>query len=95
MAVRAVGSLGLKGIGLLALGADRNLDGDRHSIPSRKGSWALNCCSDEQIAVSTSGLNYNLPYPIGRAETVNVDQIRDVTIGSREFSNQRRFRQQA
>ncbi|SFO65569.1 membrane protease subunit HflK [Cohaesibacter marisflavi] len=82
------GSLGLKGIGLLALGAVAIwMATGFYTV--KEGELGVELLLGEPIAVSTSGLNYNLPYPIGRAETVNVDQIRDVTIGSREFSNQR------
>nr|WP_321456352.1 FtsH protease activity modulator HflK [uncultured Cohaesibacter sp.] len=82
------GSLGLKGIGLLALGAVAIwMATGFYTV--KEGELGVELLLGKPIAVSTSGLNYNLPYPIGRAETVNVDQIRDVTIGSREFSNQR------
>ncbi|WP_319413428.1 FtsH protease activity modulator HflK [uncultured Cohaesibacter sp.] len=82
------GSLGLKGIGLLGLGAVAIwMATGFYTV--KEGELGVELLLGQPIAVSTSGLNYNLPYPIGRAETVNVDQIRDVTIGSREFSNQR------
>ena len=82
------GSLGIKGIGLLALGAVAIwMATGFYTV--KEGELGVELLLGQPVAVSTSGLNYNLPYPVGRAETVNVDQIRDVTIGSREFSNQR------
>ncbi|WP_319485813.1 FtsH protease activity modulator HflK [uncultured Cohaesibacter sp.] len=80
------GSLGLKGAGLLALGA-LAIWMATGFYTVKEGELGVELVLGQPVAVSTSGLNYNLPYPIGRAETVNVDQIRDVTIGTKEFSN--------
>ncbi|WP_316860089.1 FtsH protease activity modulator HflK [uncultured Cohaesibacter sp.] len=82
------GSLGMKGIGLLVLAA-LALWMATGFYTVKEGELGVELLLGKPIAVSTSGLNYNLPYPVGRAETVNVDQIRDETIGSREFSTQR------
>ncbi|WP_319532192.1 FtsH protease activity modulator HflK [uncultured Cohaesibacter sp.] len=82
------GSLGLKGIGLLA-GAAIVIWMATGFYTIKEGELGVELILGEPSAVSTSGLNYNLPYPIGRTETVNVDQIRDVNIGVREFNSQR------
>ena len=87
------GSLGIKGIGLLGLLAVGIwMATGVYSI--KEGELGVELVLGQPFAVSTSGLNYNLPYPIGRTEIVNVDQIRDVPIGSREFSSQRGTRRQ-
>ncbi|SNY94337.1 protease FtsH subunit HflK [Cohaesibacter sp. ES.047] len=82
------GSLGVKGVGLLA-GAALVIWMATGFYTIKEGELGVELILGEPMAVSTSGLNYNLPYPIGRTETVNVDQIRDVTIGVREFNTQR------
>lgn len=82
------GSLGGKGIGLIAIGAAALwLATGFYTV--KEGELGVEMVLGQPFGVSTSGLNYNLPYPVGRAETVNVDQIRDITIGSREFVSNR------
>lgn len=82
------GSLGGKGISLIAIGAAALwLATGFYTV--KEGELGVEMVLGQPFGVSTSGLNYNLPYPVGRAETVNVDQIRDITIGSREFVSNR------
>lgn len=82
------GPLGLKGVGLLVFGAVALwlLTG---FYTVKKEELGVELLLGNTIGVSSPGLNYNLPYPIGRVEKVNVLQVRDVTIGSREFQSGR------
>ncbi|PLW75487.1 FtsH protease activity modulator HflK [Cohaesibacter celericrescens] len=87
------GSLGAKGIGLLAAGAVAiwMVTGFYTVAQEELGVELL---LGEAVGVSSPGLNYNFPYPIGRVEKVNVTQIRDITIGTRESASQRGIRRQ-
>ena len=78
------GSLGAKGVGLLAFGAVAIwLATGLYTVkPEELGVELL---LGSAVGVSSPGLNYNFPYPIGNVEKVNVTQIRDITIGSRDF----------
>lgn len=87
------GSLGAKGIGLLGLGAVAvwMLTGF-YSV--KEGELGVELLLGQTAAVSGSGLNYNFPYPVGRTEIVNVEQIREINVGARQFSSSRGTRVQ-
>ena len=87
------GSLGAKGIGLLGVGAVAiwMLTG---FYTVKQEELGVELLLGQTIGQSSPGLNYNLPYPIGRVELVNVTQIREIPIGSREFASQRGTRRQ-
>ena len=87
------GSLGAKGIGLLGLGAVViwMLTG---FYTVKQEELGVELLLGQAVGVSSPGLNYNFPYPIGRVDLVNVTQIRDITIGSREFASRGSVRRQ-
>lgn len=78
------GSLGVKGIGLLA-GAAIAIWLATGIYTVKQEELGVEMLLGDARGVSSPGLNYNFPYPIGRVEIVNVTQIRDIAIGSREF----------
>ena len=87
------GSIGAKGIGLLGLGAVAiwMLTG---FYTVKQEELGVELLLGEAVGVSSPGLNYNFPYPVGEVELVNVTQIRDIAIGSREFSSRGSTRRQ-
>ena len=87
------GSIGAKGFGLLAVGAVAIwMATGFYTV--RQEELAVELVLGSPVGVSSPGLNYNFPYPIGAVEKVNVTQIRDVSIGSLEYSSQRGQRTQ-
>lgn len=87
------GSLGAKGIGLLAIGAVAIwMAAGFYTV--KQEELGVEMLLGSAVGVSSPGLNYNFPYPIGRVENVNVTQIRDITIGTRESLSQRGIRRQ-
>lgn len=87
------GSIGAKGIGLLAVGAIAIWMATGFYTVKQE-ELGVELLLGTPIGVSSPGLNYNLPYPIGMVDKVNVTQIRDISIGSREFTSQRGLRTQ-
>ena len=82
------GGIGAKGIGLLALGAVAIWMATGFYTVKQE-ELGVELLLGQAVGVSSPGLNYNFPYPVGRVELVNVTQIRDISIGSREFASQR------
>ena len=87
------GSIGAKGIGLLGLGAVAIWLATGFYTVDKK-ELGVELLLGQAVGVSSPGLNYNFPYPIGMVEKVNVTQTRNITIGSREFSSGRGTRKQ-
>ena len=82
------GGFGVKGI-VLAVVVVAALWGATGLYRVEPGEVGVELVLGKYIGMTQPGLNYNLPYPIGRVETPDVLRIREVSVGLRELENNR------